>query len=861
MWSFGDSSLALAAITHTYLLFHCSPYMGYMAVELLHPVSTNRPITVDSAGWYAGLLGTAFSAGRYVSFIPWKRIQHIPSIGVRKTLMMSLLLSAICSIWFGLSRSYIGALVARFCLGLSNTLSACVKKMAMDRAVDETMKIPRVSNDKNDQARHRQLEMAPIIFLSVMMWGSALGPFVGGMLSNPGAYHEDTILPDPVEDRYPFFLPNLFGSLLCLVSLIGVATFIPDECQEMKMETTRLLPPLTQHSTADERQTLLPNKMFSNEEKWKARDRMRIQLLNSHSFRLHLLAYWTFSFVVVCIDEAFPLFLIARTSGPGLSPTEIGLISSVAGLCTSFSQALSIEKILIWLDRDDVSGYYPGLRTAALIANVPSVMTPLLLLFNGGTYNQLTEAAKKNNAGVSLEEEGQETFEASPGNISAGPFIFLVLLMVVFRRFSSSYFSMFGIATGRIVPSSHRDEASRILTHGALMARSVAPVVAGFFVSVFMDPPGGTMDAFRLWAVIGLGFGLGSASFTFQLGPTYDHTTQERSERRKVYLNNLQRSQLHMRLWEVHYDDGSATVASKWRKIVRKVIAVNRMTQSHKRNDKRGSEESNSPGGAKQKTMTKRTISWIDHIFQPGIDLENAKFLILGTSKYDQSCSPHVLNPHLMESLQKQLPWSCAEQNFWLKYSRNRDGDSIVAMEIKIRMAKNTIVAVETLRGDVFGCFMADKWRKTGKFELCGESFLWRMKYQIRNESRTDKQVGQDDQTLDEMREIEVYPWTGNNEECQLFSDERIGAGGGGGGFGFLIEDGLWRGSSCPCSTYDNPCLVTSPDGTFEIANIEVWAMTPFLYVDEAEKSEASRRFISENVDPNSVTSAWAKYI
>jgi hypothetical protein len=838
-----------------------------MAVELRHPVHRNRPITVDSAGWYAGLLGTAFSAGRYVSFIPWKRTRHLPTMSVKRTLMMSLFLSAICSIWFGLSRSYIGALLARFCLGLSNTLSGCVKRMAMDRAVKEASKLPQESNDENDQAGHRQVEMVPTIVLSVMMWGSALGPFVGGMLSNPGAYHEDTILPNQVEYRYPFFLPNLFGSLLCVISLVGVTMFIPEERQEqMKRENTSMLPLSTQPSTSEERQTLLPVKIFKNDEQWKARDRMRHQLLKSNNFRLHFLAYWTFSFVVVCIDEAFPLFLIGRSSGPGFSPTEIGFILSVAGFFSSFSQALSMEKILIWHDRDVESGFYPGLRTAALIANVPSVMIPLVLLFNGGTYHQVTEAAMRNNTDLSLDSDGQETSEASPGKISAGSFMFLTLLMVVLRKFSSSYFSMIGIATARIVPSSHRDEASRILTHGALMARSVAPIVAGVVVSGFMAPPGGLMDAFRLWAVIGLGFGLGAAWFTFQLGPPHHHTPQERPERQKLNLSNRQRSQIHTRLWEVHYDDGYATAASNWRRIVRKVIIVNRLTHSNKRNENKNSENRTSSGGlVKVNKVTKRMSSWVDHIFQPGIDLEHSKFLILGTSKYDPSCAPHVLTPPLMESLQKHLPWSCANENFWLRYTRNRDGDSIIAMDTKIRMAKNTIVAVETLRGDVFGCFMAEKWRKTGKYEPCGESFLWRMNCRKCRTSSTDEVIRQPEQTCDKpgrkVGDIEVYPWTGENDECQLLSDERIGAGGGGSGFGFAIEDGLWRGSSCHCSTYDNPCLVTSPDGTFEIANIEVWALTPFLFADEAEKSEASRRFISDNVDPNSVTSLWTKYI
>lgn len=125
------ASLCLVAITHTYLLFHCFPYIGYMALTLRHDLVFGNSVTVDSVGWYAGLLGTAFTSGRCLGFVPWKTIRQ--TLGVKKTLLLSLLLEAICSLWFGLSRTYLSALVARFFLGLSNTLSGCIKRIAIDR--------------------------------------------------------------------------------------------------------------------------------------------------------------------------------------------------------------------------------------------------------------------------------------------------------------------------------------------------------------------------------------------------------------------------------------------------------------------------------------------------------------------------------------------------------------------------------------------------------------------------------------------------------------------------------------------------------------------------------------------------------
>lgn len=59
-----------------------------------------------------------------------------------------------------------------------------------------------------------------------------------------------------------------------------------------------------------------------------------------------------------------------------------------------------------------------------------------------------------------------------------------------------------------------------------------------------------------------------------------------------------------------------------------------------------------------------------------------------------------------MEALHKHLPMGCAQDNFFLKYSLVRNGASLHALESLIVMSKNTFVAIETLEGDVFGCFM-----------------------------------------------------------------------------------------------------------------------------------------------------------
>jgi hypothetical protein len=101
------------------------------------------------------------------------------------------------------------------------------------------------------------------------------------------------------------------------------------------------------------------------------------------------------------------------------------------------------------------------------------------------------------------------------------------------------------------------------------------------------------------------------------------------------------------------------------------------------------------------------SFTWKNHIIAPGVDFDKISFFIIGTNKNDKPCMPHVLHPPIMYALQKHLPQSCERSNFWLKYSSIRDGTSSYSLEVKSGLARYTVMAIETLKGDVFGCFMS----------------------------------------------------------------------------------------------------------------------------------------------------------
>jgi hypothetical protein len=127
--------------------------------------------------------------------------------------------------------------------------------------------------------------------------------------------------------------------------------------------------------------------------------------------------------------------------------------------------------------------------------------------------------------------------------------------------------------------------------------------------------------------------------------------------------------------------------------------------------------------------------------------------------------------------------------------------------------------------------------------------------------------------------EIDVYFYSNENAMIQLCNNELLAVGGGEletmeavaaaesidehneedhtltkersqrFGFGLSVDEFMLHGSSSPCATYRNPCLVDGgPNGkAFEIVNLEVWTLTPCMTVDAAEKLEMSKFFIHES--------------
>ena len=245
-----------------------------------------------------------------------------------------------------------------------------------------------------------------------------------------------------------------------------------------------------------------------------------------------------------------------------------------------------------------------------------------------------------------------------------------------------------------------------------------------------------------------------------------------------------------------------------------------------------------------------RFDGWSEHVLKD----QSYPFEIMGFSR-DTPLETRVLTPALMEALRGFFPYAVSEDNFWLKFSLVRDGASVRSLLDKVKMSKHTILCIETDDGGVFGAFCSTPWRVQDQKHWfgTGESFLWRLK-----QSRYTSNDTQSSRIPN--NEMEVYPFTGNDDMVQYCTNSTLAVGGGAWivpcpypeeprGIGLLVDGDLEGGETNSCATFANPRLYgrTTSSNEFTIRNLEVWTLTPCLTVPLAEQLEQQKYFLEVN--------------
>ena len=208
--------------------------------------------------------------------------------------------------------------------------------------------------------------------------------------------------------------------------------------------------------------------------------------------------------------------------------------------------------------------------------------------------------------------------------------------------------------------------------------------------------------------------------------------------------------------------------------------------------------------------------------------------LIIGKCSTD----PGVMTVPIMEGIRECLPTSVAGANFWLKFSSDQERGTLPELLPKIQHSSYTIIGVETTQGDLFGAFCSSPWRTNSEWFGSKEAFLWKLKKSRHGGAK--RQFNLDN-------ELEIYPCVGSEDDHVQYCTEKTLAVGGGSDTkrtdpGFMLDGDLMGGETCSCSTFANPKLCGDNATEFEIATLEVWALTPYSTVDDCEELEKFTR-------------------
>jgi hypothetical protein len=186
-----------------------------------------------------------------------------------------------------------------------------------------------------------------------------------------------------------------------------------------------------------------------------------------------------------------------------------------------------------------------------------------------------------------------------------------------------------------------------------------------------------------------------------------------------------------------------------------------------------------------------------------------------------------ILSPRIMaESMFQQISDEALPRNLrmyeWERaFCISRDGDAFFTMLEMCNTFKHTLIVIKTTTGNILGGFASETWKDQDGFNYRNSFYGTGICFLFSDFPRNS----------DPDKKLSFYPWTGVNNYCQICDVDRgkIAMGGGEGDFGLIIDDAFQRGSTGRCSTFNNPALVPSIGGSFDILEFEVYGLLPLL--------------------------------
>lgn len=333
--------LAVIALAEQTALNSISPYLPEMA-------STFPEVEKTKVGLYVGTIASVFALAQFATNFFWGWLSD--RIGRKPVVMLGTLLTASCFVAFGLCRTLWQAIIVQALMGLVNgnqgVISTCLGEIT----------------DRSNQSK-------AFVYLPVIYGvGGITGPALGGLLvmqQNP--FNKGT------KNPYPYLLPNLFSAAILTIDLVLTGFFLEESLEEAKN-----LPPLKKrvenifawlwqftggarslkyvrwHRRDSRHRVDGAADANSDDDSTEAGESETQSLISMPEFFPHtdgpgltskevlnrntillLSTYLIFQLSNISFNSLYPIFSSAAPpTGRGLSPEEIGLSLSFAGIVT-----------------------------------------------------------------------------------------------------------------------------------------------------------------------------------------------------------------------------------------------------------------------------------------------------------------------------------------------------------------------------------------------------------------------------------------------------------------------------------------------------------------------------------------------
>ena len=462
-------TLCCCMLVHSYLLISVFPYSGYMAMDLLD-------LSREEAGSYAGWLAASFMLGRALTSVPWGWVAD--SHGRRTVLVISLALSAVGSLAFGLSPTFAAAMSFRFLLGASNGIMGSIKVLVSELATTEEGEAKTMS-----------------LVIGMWGWGFLISPAIAGFLADPvdqysGYFDDEHSSITRILTRYPYLLPNILGSLLCLMAAAAALCFVEETLPPEQMQPWSDLIPfrkllqrlrnchrvavLRKQSSREQLEQEDVEAQSQQSEESSCEEHVRspsvLRILQRRATRISLGVYWTFSFVGLTVDEAVPLFLLSEVAGFGLAERTIGSLLSVAGLVFAIAQYFVATAFY------NRFGLIRSIRMGALLSALILFLVPWSVWMEDGS------------------------------SLEPGTFVYLALCFAFYRSMTLVVFSNISVAVNRSVPSEERATTNGLSALGGSVMKGLGPAFAGYLVTYSVRWCGeyGSLLIFGIIALLGV---------------------------------------------------------------------------------------------------------------------------------------------------------------------------------------------------------------------------------------------------------------------------------------------------------------------------------------------------------------------